>query len=143
MNSSSINGCNRSTTSNTSSQPKRPIQFSKQTSFPSDTTNSVRLKCRELLANALKLDSDMEDSETFDAIVLAGQIEDCIYKEFKDTNAKYKTRIRSRISNLNDKKNPDLKLNVLRGDIKAEQIAVMTAEVKLIILKKSFYFILF
>jgi hypothetical protein len=42
---------------------------------------------------------------------------------------KYKNRIRSRISNLNDKKNPDLKLNVLRGSIKPEKIAVMTAEV--------------
>lgn len=125
-----VNGCNRSTTGNTSSQQKRPIQFSKQTSFPSDTTNSVRLKCRELLANALKPDSDMDDSEPFyDHELLASQIEDCVYKEFKDTNLKYKNRIRSRVSNLNDKKNPDLKLNVLRGHIKAEQIAVMTAEV--------------
>jgi len=102
----------------------------RQTSFPADTTNSVRLKCRELLANALKYEDSYDSDETlFDPEDIACKIEDQIFKEFKDTNPKYKTRIRSRVANLNDKKNPDLKLNVLRGSIKPEKIAVMTAEV--------------
>ncbi|CAG2174925.1 unnamed protein product [Oppiella nova] len=101
----------------------------RQTSFPADTTNSVRLKCRELLANALKYEDSYDSDETlFDPEDIACKIEDQIFKEFKDTNPKYKTRIRSRVANLNDKKNPDLKLNVLRGSIKPEKIAVMTAE---------------
>ncbi|KAF7488429.1 Transcription elongation factor A protein 1 [Sarcoptes scabiei] len=114
-----------SKSSTTKFQQMRP----KQSSFPSDTTDSVRLKCRELLANALKPDADQEEPVDVDQIDdLARRIENSVYNEFKDTNSKYKTRIRSRISNLNDKKNPDLKLNVLRGHIAPERIAVMTAE---------------
>lgn len=43
---------------------------------------------------------------------------------------KYKNRVRSRISNLKDSKNPELKKNVLCGAITPEQIAVMTSEVR-------------
>lgn len=42
---------------------------------------------------------------------------------------KYKTRLRSRISNLKDQKNPELRRNVLCGSIAPERIASMTAEV--------------
>ena len=102
----------------------------RQTSFPADTTNEVRLKCREMLTNAMKYEDFYDSDETlYDPEDLAAKIEDFIFKEFKDTNAKYKNRIRSRVANLNDKKNPDLKLNVLRGSIKPERIASMTAEV--------------
>ncbi|RXN11239.1 transcription elongation factor A 2-like protein [Labeo rohita] len=41
---------------------------------------------------------------------------------------KYKTRLRSRISNLKDQKNPDLRRNVLCGNISPDRIASMTAE---------------
>lgn len=98
----------------------------KQTSFPSDTKDSVRLKCREMLSTALKGDSIPEDSEDPDE--LAAKIEDSIYNELKDTGMKYKNRVRSRISNLKDGKNPNLRLNVLRGAILPEKLASMTAE---------------
>lgn len=102
----------------------------RQTCFPADTTNSVRLKCREMLANALRPEPEMEgEGDLLDHVQLGSLIEDAIYKEMKDTNMKYKSRIRSRVANLNDKKNPDLKLNVLRGAIKPDKIAVMTADV--------------
>lgn len=52
-----------------------------------------------------------------------------IFQEFKSTDMKYKTRLRSRISNLKDQKNPDLRRNVLCGNISAQRIASMTAEV--------------
>jgi len=120
--SSSLPAANNSVVSN----EKQPRQLS----FPSNTTNEVRLKCRQLLADALKLQPNLEEKEEafFDVEDLASKIEDCIFKEFKDTNMKYKNRIRSRIANLKDAKNPDLKLNVLRGHIKPVRIAVMTAE---------------
>lgn len=54
-----------------------------------------------------------------------------IYQEFKSTDIKYKTRLRSRISNLKDQKNPDLRRNVLCGNISPDCIASMTAEVRL------------
>ncbi|TMS16654.1 Transcription elongation factor A protein 2 [Larimichthys crocea] len=52
-----------------------------------------------------------------------------IFQEFKSTDMKYKSRLRSRISNLKDQKNPDLRRNVLCGNISPQRIASMTAEV--------------
>lgn len=99
-----------------------------QTTFPADTTNAVRLKCRELLVAALKVDSG-EQPECYTSLEdLAAKIEACVFEEFKDTNMKYKNRIRSRVSNLKDSKNPSLRLNVLSGAIEPERIARMTAE---------------
>lgn len=43
---------------------------------------------------------------------------------------KYKNRIRSRMSNLKDPKNPNLRKNVLAGAIELSRIASMTAEVQ-------------
>lgn len=44
---------------------------------------------------------------------------------------KYKNRVRSRISNLKDPKNPNLRKNVLGGAIELSRIATMSAEVRL------------
>lgn len=53
-----------------------------------------------------------------------------IFTEFNDTNSKYKTRIRSRVSNLRDSKNPTLRKAVLSKEISAERMAKMPAEVR-------------
>ncbi|XP_031422124.1 transcription elongation factor A protein 2 [Clupea harengus] len=101
----------------------------KSTSFPPApvTTDSVRTKCRELLVVALQVGDDYKTIGA-DCDHLAAQIEDFIYQEFKSTDIKYKTRLRSRISNLRDQKNPDLRRNVLCGNISPECMANMTAE---------------
>ena len=52
-----------------------------------------------------------------------------IYSEFSDTGSKYKSRIRSRVSNVGDIKNPGLKQKLLSGDITPKQISVMSTEV--------------
>lgn len=52
-----------------------------------------------------------------------------IFQEFKNTDMKYKNRVRSRISNLKDMKNPNLRRTVLCGSVTPERIAKMTAEV--------------
>lgn len=44
---------------------------------------------------------------------------------------KYKNRVRSRISNLKDAKNPNLRKNVLCGNIPPDLFARMTAEVSI------------
>ncbi|XP_066156063.1 transcription elongation factor S-II [Euwallacea fornicatus] len=101
------------------------------TSFPptSVTTNSVRLKCREMLASALKTDSNKEDFEgCASAEELAEELEEAIFQEFKNTDMKYKNRVRSRIANLKDVKNPTLRTNFRIGAISAQRLAVMTAE---------------
>lgn len=53
-----------------------------------------------------------------------------IYQEIKATDMKYKNRVRSRISNLKDPKNPGLRKNVLAGTIALSRIASMSAEVR-------------
>uniref|UniRef100_A0AAY4DTS9 Transcription elongation factor n=1 Tax=Denticeps clupeoides TaxID=299321 RepID=A0AAY4DTS9_9TELE len=111
--------------------PKTPTTPTtpKFTSFPPApvTTDSVRTKCRELLVTALQTGDDYKTIGA-DCDHLAAQIEDRIYQEFKSTDMKYKARLRSRISNLKDQKNPDLRRNVLCGNISSDCIATMTAE---------------
>ncbi|EPQ13319.1 Transcription elongation factor A protein 3 [Myotis brandtii] len=51
-----------------------------------------------------------------------------IYQELKSTDMKYRNRVRSRISNLKDPRNPGLRRNVLNGAISTGLIAKMTAE---------------
>ncbi|XP_020560589.1 transcription elongation factor A protein 2 isoform X2 [Oryzias latipes] len=114
------------TTPNTPSTPTLPPLI---TSFPPApvTSDSVRNKCRELLVAALQTDDDYKTIGV-DCDHLAAQIEHQIFQEFKSTDMKYKARLRSRISNLKDQKNPDLRRNVLCGNISAQRIACMTAE---------------
>lgn len=56
-----------------------------------------------------------------------------IFKELKDTGVKYRNRVRSRISNLKDAKNPNLRISVLLGRITPERLAVLTSEVHIIV----------
>lgn len=112
-----------------------PMSSSKPTFIQREvpqTNSAVRLKFRQMICEALKkpLPKEMQNQEPFlDEEALSARIEEHIYLEFKsDTDMKYRNRIRSRICNLNDNKNPYLRLNVLRGDISAERIARMTAD---------------
>ncbi|XP_014671244.1 PREDICTED: transcription elongation factor A protein 1-like isoform X3 [Priapulus caudatus] len=102
-----------------------------QCSFRADniqaTNDSLRLKCREMITMALKSDPQPE-SVVYAHEDLAAQIEDIIFKEFGNTDMKYKTRVRSRVANLKDPKNPMLKERVLVGMIEPERIAVMSSE---------------
>jgi len=62
--------------------------------------------------------------------MLSERLEEEIFKEFKNTDFKYKNRIRSRVANLKDTKNPNLRINFLQGSISAARLAKMTAEVR-------------
>ena len=109
---------------NSSSQsPKSPSKRRDNLSKASYTADQVRLKCREMLARVLQHPEFNIDFEN-----LAGVIEDNIYKEFKNTDMKYKNRVRSRIFNLKDAKNPELKIKVLGGSIAPERLALMSSE---------------
>uniref|UniRef100_A0A4W3JGE8 Transcription elongation factor n=1 Tax=Callorhinchus milii TaxID=7868 RepID=A0A4W3JGE8_CALMI len=88
------------------------------------TTDSVRIKCRELLSAALKTDGDYNAIGS-DCDELGAQIEENIQKM---NMMKYKNRVRSRIANLKDSKNPNLRKNVLCGNIAPERLAKMSAE---------------
>ncbi|XP_050987093.1 transcription elongation factor A protein 3 isoform X12 [Labeo rohita] len=91
------------------------------------TGDSIRDKCIEMLAAALRTDDDYKDYGT-NCEGMAAEIEDYIYQEIKATDMKYKNRVRSRISNLKDPKNPNLRKNVLAGAIELSRIAIMSAE---------------
>lgn len=91
------------------------------------TGDSVRDKCVEMLSAALKAEDDYKDYGV-NCDKMASEIEDHIYQELKSTDMKYRNRVRSRISNLKDPRNPSLRRNVLSGAISAGLIAKMTAE---------------
>uniref|UniRef100_A0A452SRX8 Transcription elongation factor n=1 Tax=Ursus americanus TaxID=9643 RepID=A0A452SRX8_URSAM len=96
------------------------------------TGDSVRDKCVEMLSAALKAEGERDYGVNCDK--MASEIEDHIldrshiYQELKSTDMKYRNRVRSRISNLKDPRNPSLRRNVLSGAISAGLIAKMTAE---------------
>ncbi|XP_043921447.1 transcription elongation factor A protein 1 [Protopterus annectens] len=91
------------------------------------THDSIRNKCREMLASALKTGDD-HIAIGADCDELGAQIEEAVYQEFKNTDMKYKNRVRSRIANLKDGKNPNLRRNVLCGNISPESLSRMSAE---------------
>ncbi|KAG7268271.1 hypothetical protein CRUP_036255 [Coryphaenoides rupestris] len=91
------------------------------------TSDSVRIKCRTLLTAALQTGDD-HIAIGSDCDELGAQIEECIFQEFKNTDMKYKNRVRSRISNLKDVKNPNLRRTVLCGSVSPERMANMSAE---------------
>ncbi|NXD28424.1 TCEA3 protein, partial [Spelaeornis formosus] len=101
------------------------------------TGDSVRDKCIEMLTAALRMDDDYKELSV-NCEKMASEIEDHILWGARDpqapsagrrfTDMKYRNRVRSRISNLKDPKNPGLRRNVLCGAIKPGLIARMTAE---------------
>uniref|UniRef100_K7FVJ7 Transcription elongation factor n=1 Tax=Pelodiscus sinensis TaxID=13735 RepID=K7FVJ7_PELSI len=91
------------------------------------TGDSVRDKCIEMISAALKMDDDYKQFGV-NCDKMASEIEDHILCELKSTDMKYRNRVRSRISNLKDPKNPNLRKNVLNGAISPSLIARMTAE---------------
>jgi len=96
-------------------------------SYPSHTTDSVRLKCREMLCTAITGDAVHVEGGG-DPEYLAEMLEECIFKELKRTDMKYKNRVRSRVSNLKDTRNPNLRLNFLCGQVSPARLAVMSSE---------------
>uniref|UniRef100_A0A3P9HJU4 Transcription elongation factor n=1 Tax=Oryzias latipes TaxID=8090 RepID=A0A3P9HJU4_ORYLA len=113
----------KSDTPRTPTTPTSPMSLSFSSAgglLPSHlaTGDSIRDKCIEMLAAALRTDDDF----------ILDRVTSHIYQEIKATDMKYKNRVRSRISNLKDPKNPGLRRNVLAGSIELSRIASMSAE---------------
>lgn len=107
-----------------SKSPPLP-QISRNVAPPLKGDVEVREKCRQMIKNSLKCEARPEfgDSE-----VLAAQLENAIFEAFGNTDMKYKNRIKSRVMNLRDKKNPDLLIDFIDGNIRPAAFAVMTSE---------------
>lgn len=132
---SSTNGNSSSSSSKPSSKEEKSKESKSksssqssysQSSSSSSTTDVVRLKCREMLEAAIKCDDYPEGCAS--AEDLAEELEEAIFAEFKNTDMRYKNRVRSRISNLKDTKNTELRGNFIRGAISANRLAKMTPE---------------
>eukprot|EP00092_Neocalanus_flemingeri_P002279 GFUD01002431.1.p1 GENE.GFUD01002431.1~~GFUD01002431.1.p1 ORF type:complete len:307 (-),score=99.47 GFUD01002431.1:415-1266(-) len=106
---------------------KKPTNMnSRGESFSGD---EVRSRCRELLLAAIKGDGVMPEGVDEDKCGdLATSLESEIFGQYKQTNAKYKNQVRSRVFNLKDKKNPGLRQNLLLAILSPERLAKMTSE---------------
>ncbi|CAH8590719.1 unnamed protein product [Schistosoma turkestanicum] len=90
------------------------------------TTDQVRLKARAMLQSALE--SGSIPSGSYESEFLAIRIESSIYDLFNNTDPKYKQRVRTRVMNLRDSNNPNLRINVLMGHVNPDKLASMTSE---------------
>ncbi len=92
----------------------------------SSIADSVRQKSREMLCAAIKGDGAPVD-KAGDPQHLAQVLEECIYQEFRSADKKYASTIRSKIFNLRDAQNPQLRLDFLCGQITPQRLAKMTS----------------
>jgi len=119
-----INGWNERTP-----KVRRKLEFRYEFNniLKSDTSDENRIKSRDLLAKALMSDECVNE-DLLKIAKIATNIEKFVFEEFNKTDAKYKTRIRSRVSNLSDENNIELREQVLKGIITEEEVAKMSSE---------------
>ncbi len=108
-------------------------------------TDETRLKSIQMLEEALAMDEQRprqasdgsggggsgracHSESELEAHRLAVLVEKAIYRELKETDRKYRSRIRSRVLNLRDASNPELRKRVLSGDLSVAQVASMSSE---------------
>jgi len=98
-------------------------------SRPGFSGDEVRSRCRDLLLGAIKGEGGLPEGVSEDSCQeIATSLEEHIFAQFKQTNQKYKTQIRSRVFNLKDKKNPMLRMSLLIGILSAEKLSKMTSD---------------
>jgi transcription elongation factor S-II len=81
-----------------------------------------------MLAAALRGDGEPVEGAVGTPEDLAADLEQAIYDEIRNTDMKYKNRVRSRMMNLKDTKNAMLRTNYMQGHLEASKLAVMTPE---------------
>ncbi|KAJ2397210.1 transcription elongation factor TFIIS [Coemansia sp. RSA 2559] len=89
------------------------------------TGDGVRDKCIELLYNSMALDSN---ADSRDIVERAEGIELVEFNKAGSVSTAYRARIRSLCLNLKDKKNPDLRKNIVEGNISVDRFCSMTSE---------------
>jgi len=120
---STKNNLNRSDSSSSSSSINNGKNIT--ISFPPNKGDkTVRTQCVNMIKNSLK----SNEKPDFDAIHISKDIEEAIFQQFNDTNVKYRNKVKSRVMNLRDKRNPELMLLIMDGIIAPEKFANMTAE---------------
>lgn len=124
---------NKSITPSSKSGTSSPVPGAKvgngsSKSFPPSpprlTQDPTRIRCQEMIESSLKCPQRPD----YDAKGISVDIEFAIYSLFNDTGPKYKNRIKSRVMNLRDKRNIQLRLSLIDGEITPEKFASMTTE---------------
>ncbi|XP_074130589.1 transcription elongation factor A protein 1-like [Sminthopsis crassicaudata] len=116
----------RSCRSKAKEETKASDSFIKAFPRAPSTSDSVPIKCGELLAAALRTGGDYFAIGAY-VEELGAQIEEAVYQELRNTDMKYQNRLRRRTANLKDAKKPNLRKNVLCGNISPDSFARMTA----------------
>jgi len=88
-------------------------------------TDEKRARIVSVLLTSFQKGGELPDG-TQDPEDVAARVEAALYERFGDTNTEYINASRSLAFNLRDKKNPDLRLNVLTGAVSAKRFANMT-----------------
>ncbi|KAI8908967.1 transcription factor S-II, central domain-containing protein [Gorgonomyces haynaldii] len=88
------------------------------------TMSRIRDKCIEMLYSAIAT-GNSQSSKRIIAIALA--VESTVHKDHPEEN-KYKSKVRSLVSNLKDKGNPELRQQLASGSIDPETFARMSKE---------------
>ncbi|XP_043851866.1 transcription elongation factor A N-terminal and central domain-containing protein [Dromiciops gliroides] len=85
----------------------------------------TRAKCVELLYGALvTCATDQQKTDCWHK--LAREIEECVFALYSKNLRKYKNCIRSKVSNLKNRKNPHLQQNLFSGNLSPKEFAEMT-----------------
>lgn len=89
------------------------------------TDSNTRNQCTGLIYNGLAYRSTESSS---DVIAMAVAVEQAAFTQYKGETPEYKKKIRSLFSNLKNKSNRELGVNILSGKITPEKFVIMTDE---------------
>ncbi|XP_068956702.1 transcription elongation factor A N-terminal and central domain-containing protein [Petaurus breviceps papuanus] len=99
-----------------------PQSIGSESAWRQDPT---RAKCVELLCGALTTcATDEQEADRWQ--ILARQIEEYVFVLYSKNLKKYKNCIRSKVSNLKNRKNPHLQQNLFSGTLSPKEFAEMT-----------------
>ncbi|ORX77222.1 hypothetical protein K493DRAFT_408318 [Basidiobolus meristosporus CBS 931.73] len=94
----------------------------------SDKLDETREKGVQMIFEALKEDPVANEKQESILLQKAVNIEAEIYSEEHATNHEYKSNIRSKVLNLKDQNNPELRKRVVLGDLSAKEFSELNGE---------------
>lgn len=104
---------------------------------PKTTGNTIRDNCTSMLYTSLALGSEL------DSLIILEKAVEIEKKTFSQNGnevaQKYKSRIRTLYMNLKDKKNPELRGNILSGELSVQDFCEMSVEVSRILVPRIWH----
>ncbi|KAJ8378350.1 hypothetical protein AAFF_G00243700 [Aldrovandia affinis] len=108
-------------------EPSDTFQITAAHTSPNNNASSLRSKCAQLLLQALEPEEAEGPGLAPNLRELAHDIEQHIFKLNGQNKLKYKSCVRSKVSNLKNPKSPHLRQGLLRGQLGPEAFARMSA----------------